>query len=57
MQLDRAQLATLSAILRRGSFEQAAMDLGITQSAVSQRLRALEERIGAVLVQRGPFFN
>lgn len=54
MQLDRAQLATLSAILRRGSFEQAAMDLGITQSAVSQRLRALEERIGAVLVQRGP---
>lgn len=54
MQLDRAQLATLSAILRLGSFDLAAAELGITQPAVSQRLRALEERIGTVLVHRGP---
>lgn len=54
MQLDRAQLATLSAILRLGSFEAAAAELGLTQSAVSQRLRALEERIGTPLVRRGP---
>lgn len=53
MQLDRAQLATLAAILRHGSFDLAAAELRITQPAVSQRLRALEERIGTVLVHRG----
>ncbi|SNY46708.1 transcriptional regulator, LysR family [Pseudooceanicola antarcticus] len=54
MQLDRAQLAALAAILRHGSFDRAAAELGITQSAVSQRLRALEERIGTPLIRRGP---
>ncbi|MBR9763913.1 MAG: LysR family transcriptional regulator ArgP [Rhodobacteraceae bacterium] len=54
MQLDRGQLAALSAILRHGAFDRAAAELGITQSAVSQRLRALEERIGTPLVRRGP---
>lgn len=53
MRFDYQQLATLSAILRRGSFESAAADLGITQSAVSQRLKALEERVGTLLVHRG----
>jgi len=45
-------LATLSAILQTGSFEGAARHLGLTQSAVSQRLKALESRIGAQLIHR-----
>ncbi|WP_306005815.1 LysR family transcriptional regulator ArgP [Aquicoccus porphyridii] len=53
MHLDPAQLAALAAILRSGSFERAAHDLGVTQSAVSQRLKALETRVGALLVHRG----
>lgn len=46
-------LETLSAVLRSGSFEQAAARLGITPSAVSQRIKALEERIGSPLILRG----
>ncbi|WP_270729291.1 LysR family transcriptional regulator ArgP [Shimia sp. Alg240-R146] len=53
MQLDYAQLAALAAILRTGSFEAAASELGVTQSAVSQRLKALEDRAGTPLVRRG----
>ena len=52
MQFDSRHLAALSAILRLGSFESAAGALGITQSAVSQRLKALEEQVGTVLVLR-----
>lgn len=52
MQFDSRQLAALSAILRLGSFEAAAGALGITQSAVSQRLKALEEQVGTILVLR-----
>ncbi len=51
--LDYAALAALAAVVREGSFERAAGALGVTPSAVSQRVRALEERLGAVLVQRG----
>lgn len=51
--LDRNQLAALSAILRLGSFEAAAAHLHVTQSAISQRIRALEERIGQPLILRG----
>ncbi|WP_323041202.1 LysR family transcriptional regulator ArgP [Gemmobacter sp.] len=50
--LDPAQLAALAAIHRRGSFEGAAAVLGVTPSAVSQRLKALEERIGCLLIRR-----
>ncbi len=53
MTLDYAHLAALAAILRTGSFEAAAQELGVTQSAVSQRLKALEERVGMPLVLRG----
>ncbi|MDQ2092513.1 LysR family transcriptional regulator ArgP [Rhodalgimonas zhirmunskyi] len=52
MQFDSRQLAALAAILRLGSFEAAAQSLGVTQSAISQRLKALEEQVGAVLVLR-----
>lgn len=52
MHLDPNQLAALAAILRLGSFEAAAAELHVTASAVSQRLKALEDRLGAVLVHR-----
>lgn len=51
--LDYPALEAVSAIVREGSFERAAAALGITPSAVSQRVRGLEERLGAVLVVRG----
>lgn len=52
MPLDPTHLAALSAILRLGSFDAAAGALGVTPSAVSQRLKALEEQVGATLVHR-----
>lgn len=51
--LDPAQLAALAAIHRRGSFDLAAAELHVTPSAVSQRLKALEERVGTLLIRRG----
>ncbi|MFN3578383.1 MAG: LysR family transcriptional regulator ArgP [Tabrizicola sp.] len=53
MMLDPAQLAALAAVHRRGSFEMAAAELHVTPSAVSQRIKALEERAGALLIRRG----
>lgn len=53
MRFDPSQLAALSAVIRLGSFEQAARDLHVTPPAISQRIKALEERIGASLIQRG----
>ena len=50
--LDYAALAALTAVVRTGSFERAAAELHVTPSAVSQRVRTLEERIGAPLVVR-----
>ncbi len=50
---DPAQLAALAAIHRRGSFDLAAADLHVTPSAISQRLKALEEAVGTLLIQRG----
>jgi len=51
--LDYSLLAALAAVVREGSFERAAKVLHVTPSAVSQRIRLLEERIGQVLVVRG----
>ncbi len=53
LNLDYSQLAALAAVLREGSFEAAARSLSITPSALSQRVRQLEQRIGGVLIQRG----
>ncbi|MDQ5896640.1 MAG: LysR family transcriptional regulator, chromosome initiation inhibitor [Pseudomonadota bacterium] len=50
--LDPAALDCLAALVDEGSFERAAHRLAITQSAVSQRLRALEVQIGQPLVVR-----
>ncbi len=52
MQLDPAQLAALDAVLSLGSFEAAAARLNVTQSAISQRIRALEDRVGTALIVR-----
>lgn len=51
--LDYPALATVAAVVREGSFERAAERLGITPSAVSQRVKALEERLGTILIVRG----
>ncbi|AWK85554.1 LysR family transcriptional regulator ArgP [Azospirillum thermophilum] len=51
--LDYALLAALAAVLRTGSFDRAAQQLHVTPSAVSQRVKLLEERLGTVLVVRG----
>lgn len=50
--LDYAALSALAAVVREGSFERAARVLHVTPSAVSQRIRALEERVGCALVVR-----
>ncbi len=50
--LDLRQLAALSAVIEEGSFERAAARLHITQSAISQRIKQLEERLGEVLLVR-----
>ncbi|MET4224615.1 LysR family transcriptional regulator ArgP [Oerskovia enterophila] len=47
------QLRTLDAISTAGTFEAAAQQLGVTPSAISQRMRALEAAVGQVLVRRG----
>ncbi|WP_380053422.1 LysR family transcriptional regulator ArgP [Falsihalocynthiibacter sp. SS001] len=51
--IDSKSLAALSAILRHGSFEAAAHELSVTPSAISQRIKSLEDRLGTVLLQRG----
>ena len=51
--LDYAALSALAAVVREGSFERAAQVLFVTPSAVSQRIRSLEERVGCALVVRG----
>lgn len=51
--MDYAGLQALAAVIREGSFERAARKLHITPSAVSQRIKLLEERAGQVLVLRG----
>ena len=49
---DPDALECLAAIVEEGGFERAAQRLSITQSAVSQRLRALEAQVGTVLIVR-----
>ena len=50
LQLDH--LATLIAVIEEGTFEAASQRLHITASAVSQRIKAMEQSAGQVLVQR-----
>ncbi|EHI41560.1 chromosome replication initiation inhibitor protein [Rhodococcus opacus PD630] len=52
MDLDLASLRTFAAVIDEGTFDAAARVLHITPSAVSQRIKALEQQVGRVLVQR-----
>src|ERR1700689_3207320 len=48
-------LRVLAACVRHGNFSRAAAELGITPTAVSQRMRALEAEMGVKLFKRhGP---
>jgi LysR family transcriptional regulator, chromosome initiation inhibitor len=51
--LDYPSLLALAAVVREGSFERAARALSVTTSALSQRVKSLEDRLGSVLVVRG----
>ncbi len=50
--ISSAHLATLAAIVDEGTFDEAGTRLRISTSAVSQRIRALESSVGAVLLTR-----
>jgi LysR family transcriptional regulator, chromosome initiation inhibitor len=50
--IDQGQLEALLAAVTEGTFDAAARTLHVTPSAVSQRIRALETRVGRVLVAR-----
>lgn len=52
---DYKLLAALAAVVEQGGFERAAQALGLSQSAVSQRVKLLEARVGQpVLVRAAP---
>jgi len=50
--LDFAQLRTFATVLDEGTFEGAAAVLRVTPSAVSQRIKSLEQHVGQVLLRR-----
>src|SRR5215210_3782079 len=50
--MDVGKLATLRAVLARGSFSAAAADLNLTQPAVSRQVSLLERQVGTQLVRR-----
>jgi DNA-binding transcriptional LysR family regulator len=47
------QLKYFQAVVRRGSFTEAAVECHISQSAISQQIQALEQSLGVSLLQRG----
>lgn len=51
--IDYAAGRAVALVVQTGSFEGAARALSVTPSAISQRVKHLEERIGAVLIERG----
>ncbi|WP_353979116.1 LysR family transcriptional regulator ArgP [Salinicola endophyticus] len=52
--LDYKLLEALAAIVDQGGFERGAQQLNLTQSAVSQRIKLLEARLGQPVVVRTP---
>lgn len=53
MKLDVESLRALKTVVDTGTFTEAATRLGMTQSAVSWKIKRLEERVGLDLVKRG----
>lgn len=51
--IDYNAAAAVAMIVRTGSFDKAAQALNVTPSAISQRVKQLEERMGTVLIERG----
>jgi len=51
--IDHHLIQAVAAVVREGSFEAAARSLKVTPSAISQRVKLIEERLGSVLVVRG----
>lgn len=51
-QIDYRALAVLDTVATHGSFDKAAAALGISQPAVSQRIKALEDAAGRLLIVR-----
>jgi DNA-binding transcriptional LysR family regulator len=49
---DYAELRAFAAVVRHGSFSRAAVHLGVSPSALSQTIRALEDRLGQRLLNR-----
>lgn len=52
--LDYKLLQALAAVIENGGFERAGEILGLTQSAVSQRIKSLEVRLGQPVLVRHP---
>jgi LysR family transcriptional regulator, pca operon transcriptional activator len=53
--LDITKLRHLAAVIRHGSFSDAAEALGISQPALSKVVRCLERELGVTLLERGRF--
>lgn len=51
--IDYAALRAVAAVVQTGSFEKAAGLLHVTPSAVSQRVKTLEDRLGFFVIRRG----
>jgi DNA-binding transcriptional LysR family regulator len=52
--LPGGELAAFAAAVETGTVRGAAEALNLTQSAATKRIRALERRVGAALLERGP---
>ena len=52
--MEIVQLETFLAVASSGGFHRAASALHVSQPAVSARIRALEDSLGARLFERGP---
>lgn len=51
--IDYSALKAVAMVVQTGTFEKAARALNVTPSAISQRVKHLEERLGVVLIERG----
>ncbi len=52
MQIDGQQLAAFAAVVELGRLDARRAALYVTPSAISQRIKSLEQRVGQVLVVR-----